>query len=123
LETKISTNEELVHRKIAESGDEGISQQELARKLGISTRELATTVKKLINKKMIIKKAVKENGKPVIKLFAVRRIEEQQIYVNLGSIEDIPCFTCKLLFKCDNGAHVTPSSCTKLSNWILSSVA
>jgi RNA polymerase Rpc34 subunit. len=51
LETKISTNEELVHRKIAESGDEGISQQELARKLGISTRELATTVKKLINKK------------------------------------------------------------------------
>ena len=121
MESKVSMEkEELLHKKILESGEDGISQQELAKKLGLSTRELATVIKKLIDKKMIAKKAIKENGKSVIKLFAIRTVEESNIYVNLESIEEIPCFSCKLLFKCDNGAHVNPSSCTKLSSWILS---
>ncbi|QKR00950.1 winged helix-turn-helix transcriptional regulator [Metallosphaera tengchongensis] len=105
-----------------ERGDDGISQQELAKSLGLSTRELAVVIKKLIEKKMITKKAIRENGKSVIKLFAIRTIEESNIRINLVSIENIPCFSCKLLFKCDNGAHVNPSSCTKLSSWILSLV-
>ncbi|MEM3681670.1 MAG: winged helix-turn-helix domain-containing protein, partial [Metallosphaera sp.] len=79
-------------------------------------------VKKLIDKKMIAKKAIKENGKSVIKLYAIKTVQESYIYINLNSIDQIPCFTCKLLFKCDNGAHVNPSSCTKLSSWILSIV-
>ncbi|AEB94608.1 MAG: winged helix-turn-helix domain-containing protein [Metallosphaera sp.] len=123
MESKISIEkEELIHKKILESGEEGISQQELARKMGLSTRELATIVKKLIDKKMIAKKAIKENGKSVIKLYAIKTVQESYIYINLNSIDQIPCFTCKLLFKCDNGAHVNPSSCTKLSSWILSIV-
>ncbi|MEM0114044.1 MAG: winged helix-turn-helix domain-containing protein [Metallosphaera sp.] len=123
MESKISIEkEELIHKKILESGEEGISQQELARKMGLSTRELAMIVKKLIDKKMIAKKAIKENGKSVIKLYAIKTVQESYIYINLNSIDQIPCFTCKLLFKCDNGAHVNPSSCTKLSSWILSIV-
>ncbi|WP_425487483.1 winged helix-turn-helix transcriptional regulator [Metallosphaera tengchongensis] len=123
MESKFSIEkEELIHQKIMERGDDGISQQELAKSLGLSTRELAVVIKKLIEKKMITKKAIRENGKSVIKLFAIRTIEESNIRINLVSIENIPCFSCKLLFKCDNGAHVNPSSCTKLSSWILSLV-
>ncbi|WP_054836277.1 winged helix-turn-helix transcriptional regulator [Metallosphaera hakonensis] len=121
MESKVSIEkEDLIHKKILESGEDGISQQELAKKLGLSTRELATVIKKLIDKKMISKKAVRENGKSVIKLFAIRTVQESDIYINLESIEKIPCFSCKLLSKCGNGIHVNPSSCTKLSSWILS---
>ncbi|MEM4024757.1 MAG: winged helix-turn-helix domain-containing protein [Metallosphaera sp.] len=95
MESKISIEkEELIHKKILESGEEGISQQELARKMGLSTRELAMIVKKLIDKKMIAKKAIKENGKSVIKLYAIKTVQESYIYINLNSIDQIPCFTC-----------------------------
>lgn len=120
MESNLSVYEKIIQEKIAESGEDGVSQQELAKSIGISTRELSIIIKKLIEKKVIQKKTVKENGKSVVKLFAIKTFEEPNIYVNLESIKDVPCFSCKLLYKCNNGAHVTPSSCSKLSDWILS---
>lgn len=122
MESNLSMYEKIIQEKIAESGEDGVSQQELAKSIGISTRELSIIIKKLIEKKLIQKKTVKENGKSVVKLFAVKTFEKTNVYVDLNSVKDIPCFTCKLLYKCDNGAHVTPSSCSKLSDWILSLV-
>ncbi|EZQ06805.1 MULTISPECIES: transcription factor TFIIIC [Acidianus] len=122
MESNISNYENLIQEKIMEKGSEGISQQELMKAVGISTRELSIIVKRLIGKKAIIKKTVKENGKSIVKLYAITNSEKQKIYVNMGSIEEIPCFYCKLLSKCNNGAHVNPSSCSKLSEWVLSIV-
>ncbi|AWR97799.1 winged helix-turn-helix transcriptional regulator [Acidianus sulfidivorans JP7] len=119
MEANSSMYEKLIQEKITEKGENGVSQQELAKSLGISTRELSIIIKRLIEKKVIQKKTVKENGKSVIKLFAMKTVENANVYVNLDSVKDIPCFSCKLLYKCDNGAHVTPSSCPKLSEWIL----
>ncbi|ARM76568.1 winged helix-turn-helix domain-containing protein [Acidianus manzaensis] len=119
MESNSSMYEKLIQEKIAEKGEYGVSQQELAKSIGISTRELSIILKKLIEKKVIQKKTVKENGKSVIKLFAIKTVEKANVYVNLENIKDIPCFSCKLLYKCNNGAHVTPSSCSKLSEWIL----
>ncbi len=120
MESNISSYENLIQEKILEKGDEGISQQELARSVGLSTRELSMIVKKLIEKKVIVKKTVKENGKSVVKLFATKsQSTSKEIYINLDSVKEIPCFSCKLLFKCNNGAHVNPGSCSKLSEWIL----
>ncbi len=123
MESKTSAYEDMVRQKIAERGSQGISQQELARSIGLSTRELSVIVKKLIEKKLIIKKSVKENGKSVVKLFAVQVFEEPKLLVELDSVIDIPCFSCKFLYKCNEGTHVSPSSCSKLSQWILSSIA
>ncbi len=119
MESKISTYEDLIHQKIIERGSQGISQQELAKSVGLSTRELSTIVKKLIEKKLVIKKSVKENGKSIVKLFAMQVFNEPKIVIELKNISDIPCFSCKFLFKCNNGAHVNPNSCSKLSEWIL----
>lgn len=58
-----SDYEELVKTKIRETGEKGISQQELARAVGIPVRDVAVIVKKLIERKIVAKKAIKENGK------------------------------------------------------------
>ncbi|MBW9140369.1 MAG: winged helix-turn-helix domain-containing protein [Candidatus Aramenus sp.] len=123
MESKTSTYEDMVRQKIAERGSQGISQQELAKSVGLSTRELSIIIKKLIEKKQVIKKSVKENGKSVVKLFAVQVFEEPKLLVELNSVVDIPCFSCKFLYKCNEGTHVNPNSCSKLSQWILSIIA
>ncbi|EWG07064.1 MAG: hypothetical protein ASUL_06073 [Candidatus Aramenus sulfurataquae] len=123
MESKTSTYEDMVRQKIAERGSQGISQQELAKSVGLSTRELSIIIKKLIEKKQVIKKSVKENGKSVVKLFAVQVFEEPKLLVELNSVADIPCFSCKFLYKCNEGTHVNPNSCSKLSQWILSIIA
>ncbi|MCY0883416.1 MAG: winged helix-turn-helix domain-containing protein [Acidianus infernus] len=116
MESNISSYENLIQEKILEKGDEGISQQELAKSVGLSTRELSMIVKRLIEKKVIVKRTVKENGKSVVKLFATKSSSiNNDIYINLDSVREIPCFSCKLLYKCNNGAHVNPGSCSKLS--------
>ncbi|WP_338601695.1 winged helix-turn-helix domain-containing protein [Sulfolobus tengchongensis] len=116
-----STNnyEAIVHKKIKEMGEKGISQQELAKSVGLPIREISGIIKKLVEKKLVIKKAVKENGKNIVKLFAVDNTYNINIYVNLDSLEDIPCLSCKNLTKCGNGIHVSPQTCGKLSSWIL----
>lgn len=119
METDSTNYEELVHKKIKEMGEKGISQQELAKSVGLPIREISIIVKKLVEKKLIIKKAVKENGKNVVKLFAINNNYDVNIYVSLDSIYDIPCLNCKSLTKCGNGIHVSPQTCNKLSNWIL----
>ncbi|AOL15658.1 transcription factor TFIIIC [Sulfolobus sp. A20] len=123
MDTDSINYEELIHKKIREMGEKGISQQELAKSMGIPIREVSIIVKKLVEKKLIAKKAVKENGKNVVKLFPINNTYDLNIYIKLESIQDIPCLNCKSLTKCGNGAHVSPQSCGKLSNWILDRLA
>ncbi len=115
-----SNYEELVRIKIKETGEKGISQQELARAVGIPARDVAVIVKKLIERKIIAKKAIKENGKNVIKLFPLRN-SEVRLYVKLETVNEIPCMRCSLLSKCGDGTHISPSTCGKLSGWMLTS--
>ncbi|AAK41220.1 winged helix-turn-helix transcriptional regulator [Saccharolobus solfataricus] len=114
-----SNYEAIVHKKIKEMGEKGISQQELARSVGLPIREISSIIKRLVEKKLIIKKAVKENGKNIVKLFAVDNNYNINIYINLNGLDEIPCLSCKSLTKCGNGIHVSPQTCSKLSGWII----
>jgi uncharacterized membrane protein len=116
-----SDYEELVKTKIRETGEKGISQQELARAVGIPVRDVAVIVKKLIERKIVAKKAIKENGKNVIKLFPLKSFDVA-LYVELKAVNQIPCMTCNILSKCGDGTHISPSTCNKLSFWILDGV-
>ena len=109
METDPTSYETIIHKKIKEMGEKGISQQELAKSVGLPIREVS----------IIVKKAIKENGKSVVKLFALNNNYNIDVYVNLDSLEDIPCLNCKHLSKCGNGIHVSPQTCGKLSSWIL----
>jgi len=119
METSTSSYEELALQKIKETGDNGLPQKDLIRELGLSTKEASLIIKKLIEKKRIIKRSVKENGKSIIKLFAIDD-DGIDIYVSLSSIIEIPCYTCKNLKKCGNGSYISPSTCPQLSKYLLS---
>ncbi|AAY80677.1 hypothetical protein [Sulfolobus acidocaldarius] len=122
LELSSSSYEELIYQKIKEAGDKGIPQRDLIKNLGLDARVANTVIKKLIEQKKIKKKSIKENGKNVIKLFPNEE-ERIVIYVKLENIVEVPCFTCKNLSKCGNGGITTPSSCSILSKYILTSVS
>ena len=119
METSSSFYEELAYQKIKEAGDNGLPQKDLIKELGLSTKEASIIIKKLIEKKKIIKRSVKENGKSIIKLFAIDD-DGIDIYVSLSSIIEIPCYTCRNLKKCGNGSYISPSSCPQLSKYLLS---
>jgi alkylated DNA nucleotide flippase Atl1 len=117
----MSTNnfEDFIYNIIKESGDSGITQQDLAKKVGLSARELSIILKKLIEKKKITKRSIKENGRSKIKYFAITENESIKLYINLISMQNVPCFTCRYLFKCGNGIHISPSSCSKFFGWMI----
>ncbi|BFH74327.1 hypothetical protein SJAV_22710 [Sulfurisphaera javensis] len=119
MESTTSSYEDLAYQKIKEAGDNGIPQKDLIKELGLSTKEASLIIKKLIEKKKIIKRSVKENGKSIIKLFAIDD-DGIDIYVSLSSIIEIPCYTCKNLKKCGNGSYISPSTCPQLSKYLLS---
>jgi len=119
METSTSSYEELAFQKIKETGDNGLPQKDLIKELGLSTKEASLIIKKLIEKKRVIKRSVKENGKSIIKLFAIDD-DGIDIYVSLSSIIEIPCYTCKNLKKCGNGSYISPSTCPQLSKYLLS---
>ena len=119
METSTSSYEELAYQKIKETGDNGLPQKDLIKELGLSTKEASLIIKKLIEKKKIIKRSVKENGKSIIKLFAIDD-DGIDIYVSLSSVIEIPCYTCKNLKKCGNGSYISPATCPQLSKYLLS---
>ncbi|BFI74150.1 MULTISPECIES: winged helix-turn-helix domain-containing protein [Sulfolobaceae] len=118
MESTTSSYEDLAYQKIKEAGDNGIPQKDLIKELGLSTKEASLIIKKLIEKKKIIKRSVKENGKSILKLFAIDD-DGIDIYVSLSSIIEIPCYTCKILKKCGNGSYISPSTCPQLSKYLL----
>jgi hypothetical protein len=123
MESDTISYEDLIYQKIKEAGERGIPQRELIKELGLDNRTANLIIKKLIDKKKIRKKSVKENGKNIIKLYVNEEEISINIWVNLDSVTDIPCFTCKNLNKCGNGSIINPSTCTSLSRYILSNIS
>ncbi|MEM0373160.1 MAG: winged helix-turn-helix domain-containing protein [Sulfolobaceae archaeon] len=110
--------EDLVYRLIKDSGSSGITQQEILKRTGISSRDLTIILKRLIEKNKVQKKSVKENGKSKVKYFPNTN-NLIEIYVKLDIVQETPCFNCKYLYKCGNGTHISPSNCSKFYSWIL----
>jgi len=122
MSTSSNNYEDIVYRLIKDSGDVGITQQEILKKTGISSRDLTIILKRLIEKNKIRKKSVKENGKNKVKYFPNEENSLIEIYVNLNLVQETPCFNCRYLYKCGNGIHISPSSCSKFHSWILREV-
>lgn len=120
MESSSSSYEDIIYQKIKEAGEKGIPLKELIKELGLDSRTANLAIRKLMNKKVIRKNSVKENGKTVVKYFINE--EPTLITVNLDNIIEIPCFTCKNLTKCGNGSVVSPTTCTYLSKFILMNI-
>lgn len=120
MESNSSSYEDLIYQKIKEAGDKGVVLKDLIKELGLDSRTANLALRKLMSKKVIRKNSVKENGRTVVKYFINE--EPTLITVNLDSVMEIPCFTCKNLTKCGNGGVISPTTCTYLSKYILANI-
>lgn len=119
MESETVSYEDLVLQKVRDAGERGITQAELAKELKLPVNIISKTLAQLVKKKKVVKKSVKDDNKTVIKYFATES-GSTGLLVSLRLVEKIPCYTCKLLYKCGNGSVVSPSSCSTLTNFLLS---
>ncbi len=118
-----SSTYEAIERKALEmieaAGDDGILQSELIKRLGIDSRTGSRLIIKLAKRGIIEKTKVVVNGKTTYRLvLARRRPAAVNIVVDVSSILDIPCATCRFRDECGPGNLHNPATCRLLDSWL-----
>ncbi len=108
--------EEKAIKLINTAGKEGILQQELWKKLEIDSREGSKLVLRLIKKGLVKKEAVTVDGKRTYKLYSKKKPVDT--IVDLRTLIEIPCFTCRFFKECGPGGVWNPVNCTILEEWL-----
>ena len=98
---------------IIESGDEGILQCDMWRKLGATSREGSRIALKLARRGLIRRERVLHEGRWTFKLYPKWR------KVTLDSILGCPCLACPDSARCGPWGSISPNECEKLTNWLL----
>jgi len=99
---------------IMNTGFDGVLQSELWRKLGASSREGSRIAIKLEGKGLVRRERELRNGRWTYRLFPKR------LPASIDSIVDCPCLMCPDTSRCDPSSAISPKSCEKLTEWILS---
>ena len=99
---------------IMNTGFDGILQSELWRKLRASSREGSRIALKLEDKKLIRREKELLNGRWTYRLYPKR------LPARIDSIVDVPCLMCPDNPKCDPSSAISPQSCEKLTEWLIS---
>jgi DNA-binding MarR family transcriptional regulator len=108
---------------IKESGEEGIYQHELWKRLGLDSREGSRLALRLLKKWLIVREPTVHKGRRTYKLFLAKRGKEKvKLTVNMGSAIEVPCFSCKNLERCHIGGFFDPRTCPLLRNWLNSKI-
>jgi hypothetical protein len=100
---------------IINTGFEGILQSDLWRKLRASSREGSRIALKLEDKKLIRREKELRDGRWTYRLYPKR------LPARIDSIADVPCLMCPDSPRCDLSSTVSPHTCEKLTEWLLSS--
>ena len=96
------------------TGEKGVLQSDLWKKLGWDGREGSRQVRRLEKKGFIKRKRELRAGKWTYRIFPVRK------FSSVDSIINVPCAGCEedLSGKCPN-TTVTPDVCQKLTRWLM----
>ena len=97
---------------IMNSGNDGLLQSELWRKLGASSREGSRIALKLEDKGLIRRERELRNGRWTYRLYPKR------LPASIDSIADCPCMMCPDSQRCSPSGAVTPQNCEKLTEWL-----
>ncbi len=100
---------------IINSGENGLLQSELWRKMKASSREGSRISIKLEKKGLIHRERALSDGRWTYRLYSKRQP------VTINSILSCPCLTCSESQRCEAGGKVTPNDCERLTQWILDS--
>jgi hypothetical protein len=103
----------MVYKLVLESGDDGILQSELWKKLNLTSRDGSRIATRLEKRKLIRREKVLEDGRWTY------RLKPLVIPLSIESIADAPCITCPLYYKCYEDGAVSPRTCTKIERWVV----
>lgn len=98
---------------IADTGDQGVLQSEMWRKLDASSREGSRIAIKLENKGLIRRERELFGGRWTYRLYPKRKP------ASINSIIDCPCLMCPDDPRCGGWSTISPHGCEELTEWIL----
>jgi len=98
---------------VVNTGYAGVLQSELWRQLCASSREGSRVAIKLEEKGLIRREKELQEGRWTYRLYPKR------LPASIESIVDCPCLLCQDNARCDPTTAISPKSCGKLTDWIL----
>jgi len=98
---------------IANTGNQGVLQADLWRKLGASSREGSRIALKLENKSLIRREKELCEGRWTYRLFPKR------LPASINSVIDCPCLMCPNDPRCSGWGAISPNHCERLTEWVL----
>jgi hypothetical protein len=104
--------EQRAQKLIFDAGDRGITQSDLWKKLGVSSREGSRLSLKFEEKGIIERRKVLHGGRWSYRIYTKREM------VTMDSITSCPCLVCEDIDKCFEGGVRDPISCLDLTGWI-----
>jgi hypothetical protein len=99
---------------VVNTGYAGVLQSELWRELGASSREGSRIAIKLEEKGLIRREKELQEGRWTYRLFPKR------LPASIESIADCPCLLCQDNARCDPTTTISPKTCSRLTEWLLS---
>jgi len=100
---------------VMNTGDKGLLQSELWRKMKASSREGSRVSLKLERKGLVLRDRELSEGRWTYRLYSKRQP------VSIDSILACPCLTCGENVRCGAGSKSSPNECDQLTQWILGS--
>lgn len=120
MKTSPSNRQSLDYREIFEliksKGDKGVLQSDLWRIMGASSREGSRVAFKLMKAGLVRREKKLHKGKWTFVLIS------NKLPVQINSIIEQPCAFCVMQEKCGEPKYITPSSCVKLTDYLLNVV-
>ena len=98
---------------VVNTGYSGVLQSELWRQLSASSREGSRVAIKLEEKGLIRREKELQEGRWTYRLYPKR------LPASIESIVDCPCLLCQDNARCDPTTTISPKTCGKLTEWIL----
>ena len=98
---------------VVNTGYAGVLQSELWRQLCASSREGSRVAIKLEEKGLIRREKELQEGRWTYRLYPKR------LPASIESIVDCPCLLCQDNARCDPTTAISPKSCGKLTEWII----
>ncbi len=102
-----------VRNIVTKSGDEGIFQSDLWKKMKLTSRDGSRLALKLERQNMIKREKVLENGRWTYKL------KIAHAPVSTQSIEAAPCLICPVEQKCTLEGEISPRTCPLIEQWVI----
>jgi hypothetical protein len=99
---------------VINTGHTGVLQSELWRELGASSREGSRVAIKLEEKGLVRREKELQEGRWTYRLFPKR------LPTSIETIVNCPCLLCQDNARCDPTTAISPKSCPKLTDWIIS---